>query len=72
MFEHQDIIKKINMKIAGTLQTVAPAAGAQGSANLVASPEQAAEDSAPNMDGLTAKQRKNLKKKMQRKKKKQQ
>lgn len=60
MFEHQDIIKKINMKIAGTLP-----------ANNTATAQNAAAPAAPSEteefqipDGLTAKQRKNLKKKL--------
>ena len=67
MFEHQDIIKKINMKIAGTLPTPSANASAEPAQSEEKKEEAAA---AVNMDGLTAKQRKNLKKKLQRKKKK--
>jgi len=62
MYEHQEIIKKINMKIAGTL----PAQEAP------LEEEEEKEEPHANNDGLTAKQRKNQKKKEQRKRKKQQ
>lgn len=71
MFEHQDIIKKINMKIAGTLQTQPAAAQMQAASPAApAEKEQEAPSTPSKNDGLTAKQRKNLKKKAQRKKKK--
>lgn len=60
MFEHQDIIKKINMKIAGTLP-VAPTIAPQTQA-AAAPVEQ--EEAPVNTDGLTSKQKKNLKKKL--------
>lgn len=66
MFNKSDIIKRLNMKIAGTL--VQPA-------QPTASEEQKQEEEEKakvwevNMEGLTAKQKKNLRKKLQRKRK---
>lgn len=69
MQEHQDVMRKINMKIAGTLtQPVAPPAPSTVVAAPIAEQPKASE---PIDDGLTAKQRRNQKKKQQRKKKKQ-
>jgi serine/threonine-protein kinase SRPK3 len=68
MYEHQDINRKLNMKIAGTLQkpkTTVPAPEAP----QVQEPAKVERQETVN-DGLTAKQRKNQKKKQQRKKKK--
>lgn len=65
MFEHQEIIKKINMRIAGTLP-------AQEAPLVVEEMEEEKEEPHAINDGLTAKQRKNQKKKEQRKRKKQQ
>ncbi len=68
MFEHQDIIRKINMKVAGTLTTTTNVAEPEPQAKEPT----ATETNSQIPDGLTAKQRKNLKKKLQRKKKKNQ
>ena len=71
MYEHQDIIRKLNMKIAGTLPKTPITPVTQPSA-VVKQPEvvEEVQETAVNLDNLTAKQRKNLKKKQQRKKKK--
>jgi serine/threonine-protein kinase SRPK3 len=58
MFNKADIIKRINMKIAGTL----PSDAAQK--NGTADDDKKVWD--VNMEGLTAKQKKNLRKKLQR------
>jgi serine/threonine protein kinase len=56
MFEHQDIIKKINMKIAGTLQTLPSAVvPAQPSTASPAAPAEKSEEALVKTDGLTAK-----------------
>lgn len=60
MFEHQDIIRKINMKIAGTLTTTNAVPEVKETKEPLVS---AKNQQLPSLDGLTAKQRKNLKKK---------
>ena len=65
MFNKGDIIKRINMKIAGTLPADAAQAGK-------AEEDKGAKVWDVNMEGLTAKQKKNLRKKLQRQRKKNQ
>lgn len=62
MFEHQDIIRKLNMKVAGTLITT-PTVVPEVKEPVATTPATAAETQQIPNDGLTAKQRKNLKKK---------
>ena len=63
MYEHQDIIRKLNMKIAGTLPKTktspAPAAPAEPEPAPEVKPEMKETATANLNDGLTAKQRKN-------------
>lgn len=63
MYEHQDIIRKLNMKIAGTLPKTktspAPAAPAEPETAPEVKPEMKETATANLNDGLTAKQRKN-------------
>lgn len=63
MYEHQEIIRKLNMNIAGTLPKIktspTPAAPAEPEPAPEVKPEKK-ETAATNLnDGLTAKQRKN-------------
>ena len=68
MYEHQDIIKKINMKIAGTLPQGSPSAPAVEEEEKVENHESGT--SAKN-ENMTSKQKKNQKKKEQKRRKKQ-
>jgi hypothetical protein len=62
MYEHQDIIRKLNMKIAGTLPKTktSPAPAAPAEPEPVPEVKLEKKETATNLnDGLTAKQRKN-------------
>ncbi len=73
MFNNKaDIIKKLNMKIAGTLPTVAATAQPESvvAAKTAAEEEEEKEGKGAKFEGLTAKQKKNLRKKLQRQRRK--
>ena len=69
MYEHQDIIKKINMKIAGTLPSAAPVT-APAVAEQLPVPVAEAGEPVKAENAVTGKKRKNQKKKEKRKQKK--
>lgn len=72
MFQQNESIKKLNMKIAGTLQTTTSATAPSKKEKKLTSKQSQASLFASDydMEGMTAKQKKNLRKKLYRKRKK--